>query len=532
MNPNPLFPVIPLCLMLLSSLWIPENLCAADSLEDEPQWEEVEDFSELAEAYQARISELRDLDRHDEAMELSDKLLALPITPESASAHRSETIARSHFRMQQGEWTASILQEAEEAMADLRQSDSTEDRLEASKFLAQIYALAGQSDKAIELLHESIAEAKHLELPRLVAELLFVRAKVRWKEGAWELAERDFIEALSIFRSQGNWRRETRSHLLYAKLLLDRGLWDRAREISLRGIYLAKQLDDDALRRELLKIRDEVFEQATEERGIDASLWADLQPLTMVTHVAGGELARGRFVLSNPTPATVEGDLVITGGAVAMSWNASQRVLAVELDPWFDAEPLRHTVSIPPDEAVTIYLQTSPDAVGFPGRAVVDWTGSPPQRATWEFGVDPFEEIVEVVTESTAMENPFYAVPLYQEIYYRGDGKKTQSLRVRVSHPCRVEIVDQVTGGLLAVDATGDGNFSSAGDAVYRDSARDGYPDLPLSTTEDVAALLIYLFPEDGFSDRDLTVEVDLQEEGQWRVASTNVWIASQAKRE
>jgi hypothetical protein len=146
--------------------------------------------------------------------------------------------------------------------------------------------------------------------------------------------------------------------------------------------------------------------------------------------------------------------------------------------------------------------------------------------AFWEYDAGGEEHGVSVINANVAIHNPFYAVPLYNEIFYRDEKPRDQSIRVRTSYPPRVEIVDDVSGRLLAVDATGNGDFTGSGDLVFRDNNRDGFPDLRLSAEDDFAALLLFGFPEPDLSGVEaLEVTVDLFDDGEWRPAGRNRFI-------
>lgn len=124
-----------------------------------------------------------------------------------------------------------------------------------------------------------------------------------------------------------------------------------------------------------------------------------------------------------------------------------------------------------------------------------------------------------MINASLADDNPFYAISLFHDIYFRDVGKTLANFRVQTSEPCRIEIIDAFSHQLLAIDANGDGDFEDIGDALYADSNGDGYPDLKLSSTEDTKQIELAVFPQfkNNREKREIEISLSFQSHGVWK---------------
>jgi tetratricopeptide (TPR) repeat protein len=478
----------------------------------------------LAQAYAHQIYRLHRIGRHEEAMVFSEKLLGMEESRSTSYERNREQVRAAYYRIKRGEPAAPLIAQAEEAMEAMRVKREAGARLHAAQYLARIYAAAGDSAQAWKILEELVKESRQNGHAANLSAGLLTRAELKLEAGEKTGVEADLLDALGLLRQQGQWRLEVAGYALYAKLLLAENRLESAREICGRGLYLARRFDEAIWLGVLLEVQAALMDRQL-PGGHASGEWVDLQPVRMSTQVAQGELARGRFVVTNPGSDPVQGELTVTGRAIGNSWNAQRTVLAVEIDLTAEVSTVSFPVTLAAGEEVSLYLQTAPATLGS-GSVSIGWRAGEEQIAFWEFDFSDTREVVSVVTANVVLENLFYAVPLYQEIYYRGSESIVQSLRVRTSQPSRLEIVDQASGQLLAVDANGDGDFSGIGDVVFRDNNRDGFPDLPLAPDGDFAALLIFVFPEAGGGTlEEMTVEVDLLQEGGWRPAGTNQFI-------
>ena len=101
-----------------------------------------------------------------------------------------------------------------------------------------------------------------------------------------------------------------------------------------------------------------------------------------------------------------------------------------------------------------------------------------------------------------------WCIPLYHEIYHRGNQVHLQNLQVTASAGCRLELFDHDTKRMLAVDADGDGYYRSPGDQVLDDADHDGWPDLAIG--DEARSIEIYAWPL-GNTGSGITVKVGLR---------------------
>jgi len=239
----------------------------------------------------------------------------------------------------------------------------------------------------------------------------------------------------------------------------------------------------------------------------------DLQPQTMRTDLRGAVAARSRFTLVNPNEWPVRSALVVRSDGFTTTWSATEAGLVARLDPAPGGGESVQPVTLVAREELVIYLETT-DAGGKGGSATIQCGGS---KSTWEFSPGAKTGSVEIVNESLANQSPFRAVSFYHEI--RGAVKTcaVANIRVHTSVPCRVEIVDEKSGTLLAIDAQGRGDFQNRGDAIYQDADGDGFPDVPVAGNGTAIGLRVYP-PDNAYAgDKQVVIIVSLQTEDGWQ---------------
>ena len=223
--------------------------------------------------------------------------------------------------------------------------------------------------------------------------------------------------------------------------------------------------------------------------------FADLQPIQVQSSVLPHEKARARFTLSNPTAAIVKGHLRFEAEGMGTNWDADHGLANVTLGPTVGAREDRHSLTLLPGEEFLIVAETV--GAGRDRKLELFWTPEigAGQHCLWRVGQTPDDGMeIAVTNASLALRNPFYAIRLHHALVRRG-GSDAQpvNLRVRSSHPVRVEMLDPATDRLLAVDAQADADFHAGGDFVHTDADADGAPDLTAPTGEPVeVALLVY----------------------------------------
>jgi len=251
-----------------------------------------------------------------------------------------------------------------------------------------------------------------------------------------------------------------------------------------------------------------------------------LDPVEMVTRVAADELARGRFLIYNPSLDEVIGTLALDGVRGA-AWSQTGLVWKVSLNSNGLPERSANKISIPPGEAAVVFLEAQPAETNSPQVVRLQWDDRDDIRAEWEYSMTdtPFETAV--VTASYAEENPFYYTLFYHEIYYRGADEVVRNLRVTTSVPSRVELLSSYTGDFLAIDANGDGDFEDAGDVMYQDGDLNGYPDLTLSPEHDTEAVELRVFPgtQTGSAEEEIDITIYIEENGSWHARGVDTLL-------
>lgn len=409
-------------------------------------------------------------------------------------------------------------------------------KLVAQGHLAHRLAGAGRLSGAIEMMDGLIAKAEEAELFRTLARLRHERAILLLDHGLTDGVETSLFAALDFYRQNGLILEEADAYREYVRYLIQTQRHDEALPVFTLALQRADRFGWVMLKAELLELFDE-SKRAVANRphqngspeirstiAMDAAGFLDLQPIQMVSRAESGEWLRGRFTLTNTGIADVEGTLEIDGPVLSNLSNSSNGTWAVAIGP--GGAPDSRVLILAPGERKIVYLEAEGS-----GEASNDislrWIseGEMTQDAWWTYGVTAGSETITVVQTSLAMDNPFYAVPFYHEIYRRTGETGPVDFRMRSSHPAYIEAVDVDTGRLLAIDASGNGRFDDIGDAVFRDTERNGFPDILFKTGEEVPAIELHVYPrlpEGSFPD-EIIVELDIRLPGaDWQTKARN----------
>jgi tetratricopeptide (TPR) repeat protein len=258
----------------------------------------------------------------------------------------------------------------------------------------------------------------------------------------------------------------------------------------------------------------------------------DIQPVLTSTQVSTGELAHARFGIFNPSTRAARGSVKLVSADTRYEWTPTDQGWNVELSHGTVGQAgATKELTIPPGSASALYFEALPSNSGATNRLSIAWQGESRAEALWEFSASPDSRTVAIINASTVAENPFYAVPFYHELYFRGTGQGLRNLRVKASEPCRVEILDVATDKLLAIDATGDGDFDGPGDVLYGDKGGNGFPDFVLDKERDVIGFELLVYPESGTGRRASQIEISLlvEENGDWVEQAVDRLVVKQA---
>ncbi|MGK0186474.1 MAG: hypothetical protein ACI9R3_002257 [Verrucomicrobiales bacterium] len=259
----------------------------------------------------------------------------------------------------------------------------------------------------------------------------------------------------------------------------------------------------------------------------NGSSFVDLHPAKMITRVEPGEIARGRFLLINPSP--VDACVTLYADGIVRERSFSSGVWDLVWDPYLSR---RHRgamrpVCIPPFGQVAINLEAP--LLNDTRDQLVQISAGGHEIADWRFSTLTEDEpslISEVVDASYNVFNPFYRTPVSHELYFRGKSRRITNFRVEASYPCHIEYFDAVTGKLLARDVEGDGYFDNFDfDQMGYDHDFNLFPDLALDPGRPVIPIEleitpIMLIPE---LERDVTLSVQILDGGQWLETAQDV---------
>jgi hypothetical protein len=231
---------------------------------------------------------------------------------------------------------------------------------------------------------------------------------------------------------------------------------------------------------------------------------ASLQPEETSVLVSSSEQERGRarFTLSNHQSRAVEGVLTLsaTQGAV-WSWHSDGAQMHLILRPDVKPRASQQRVRLLPGQKLKVFLdyRFQKEAANFSDTLSLSWSdgnGHQDALANVEFrtGAAPRSQ---VINANRAGQRAGWPVPFYHEIYYRGANRQIENILATTSSAARVEIYNEDTGELLAIDAEGNGDFRGPQDFLdaKQDRDGDGRPDLVVSPQNPVGSLEVYVFP-------------------------------------
>ena len=376
--------------------------------------------------------------------------------------------------------------------------------------MARIQMALGNSEE-VEALHTRIEShlKSHpdMDTQRLLAIQIFRMDYLKFR-GRWEDVETVYRETESIVSDSGLNDFQKRSFTTYSP--------DAALEFPESGV-----VSDASVSKRL---------------GTD-SISADLQPMEMVTVVAEGEDARGRFTVSNPASGRSTGNLTVHGAHLEENWDEEAGIWYVRLDADAAAAAgeVRRSIALHSQEQIVVFLESSKPPAEGSSEARLLWDGKTQQKAVWTYSVSAHDAVVAVVNASSVRNNPFYSVPIYHEIYYRGEGSSVIDFRVLTPGGLRVEVVDDETRQIIATDATGNGSFRDSGDVVFLDANQNGFPDFALSDDRDVAAIELHVYPADMDSEfiGNVHIQIQLRDEATavWRTHAEDVLELGDGRR-
>ncbi|MGI8601390.1 MAG: tetratricopeptide repeat protein [Verrucomicrobiales bacterium] len=428
-----------------------------------------------------------------------------------------------------------------------------EDRFLTRSAEAEQLGANGASERALRQLDALIVEAINAGRHDAQVWAIQARARIQLRAGRVDAARDEIEDALTTARQFGLQHLEPSLTETFAAVWLAAGdlesaaLWlERSYQVA-----LAQTPPQTLLAREaLVRLAEVQRSLGNEPLAAQAEAWlelllggagpgVDLQPLRAQIQVASDEIGRARLVLTNASTVPLTGTLVLDNSDVLIKeWKSrvsGDWVVLGFADPQATlpaALSQGRKVSLRPGEQRFVTVEMEPALPVRPAEKTISFTwqsGEFSSTSSLHFHFVNAGDLNDpsVANASHVRLSPYASIPVYEEIYYRGEAApRIESFLPATSAPCRVEIYElgRVGGSeartLLAVDADGDGEFTGPADEVIADYDHDGFPDVSFTAQKPVAAIELRLYPiadsaSAGTSALDLTIS--LREGKAWR---------------
>lgn len=436
------------------------------------------------------------------------------------------------------------------------------DRMDVELQRARIYHAHGHEEEAWGFIDEMIAKAKKDHNPYLWTRILPTAIDLAIADGSVRPELEDwFILALKSERLNGNKFAELPLYEKYAQFLASQGRLSEAIHMQAEAVRLARAMTLDsryaaATQRlaEMTKRYQASLEktaaanpgQPPQESGspvADASAVVQIGESPFETHQGGstkadtvslvsiqpsasttvalpGQPAYGRFYLLNPTSSKQDGTLILSGPIDSPEW-VNTEWITVATDPDLPSEEYSRAISILPGKSHVLDLVGNPSPEKDEMTVECQWvpsdTRQAPATATWIYSCAETGKRTAVVDAHEIDSNPFYLIPVRHMLQRTtAEQEDVVDLSIMASSPMRIEIYEEESGKLLAVDANGNGDFMDKGDLIASDRDRNNWPDISFAKGKGRAAMVLYVRPlDDGFRETELTIQ--LRVDGEWQ---------------
>jgi hypothetical protein len=350
-------------------------------------------------------------------------------------------------------------------------------RLEAYELLAQVYERRGEAPAAARTLEKAAAQAQDGNMTSTASRVLLAASEIRARLG-------------HTAKLRANW----------------------ARLEALKALPLAWTEEVAARRAE----HDELL-----------VLWPDtistvgalLQPSQhhILTAAQAHEDGVGVVHLVHQGVTGLAGQLECTvAGAKVESWSAGADGVLIQLGKG-DPETLAKPFYLLPLQDVRITVLAAPE-VAAAAQVTLRWQGeNEALLAKVDFTSTRQQEASALLGESILTQQPGLPLPVMHHLYYRGIGSQVQNSFIKASRPARLEVYDQDSGELLAIDAEGDGLLNGPNDFLANKGNADGnaYLDAQRSEQCQLAAWEVYALPLQA-SPEPVALQFFLAENGKW----------------
>lgn len=467
-----------------------------------------------------------------------------------------------------GKADASVVDELKRLQVKLKAMNEVapDDVKEISLSIADVLLRGGRAEEGWVLLDEMRKDASSSSQTRFRANREWCRHRVMI--GELDGVEPQLLSLLEISRTGGIKREEIDLYRIYSDFLVASGRYNDALRIQgelirllktfnvyprlpeamhglakIRALMGQKQSADDALtsaRQQLDgiklpaesidRIRSIITTPLPAMRQEDTAVAKiDLQPLRSLMIPLVGLPARGLFSLTNPSGKYESGKLSIVGNGLVLRYDANAAQVLVQVGAQNGQARLVHPLTIKPGSTVLVDLSLEMNQKDPSQSVTIEWqpnAGGSKQTAVWKAD-KPEEGISIAVTDASEyLDNPFYLIPIYHLLQFKGDYDQAVDFRIQSTQPARVEMYDQGEQ-LIFVDAEGDGQFTTVGDLIGQDMNRNGEPDLRLAAKENERRFMLLIRPLSPLKGKDLELKIQVKIQGVWETHSTDRIIAN-----
>lgn len=554
---------------------IKESQWVTDMLKDEPKRSKRRDrdYYRLLNEQALMLDDFGDI---ESAIKSREEIMSNPVSGHSNVTWYSNVIHLLNLKELLDGPDDKFLEEhaipAMEKMAGWKEQGS---RIHAWLGLAKAYALREDYEKAAEFIQKATEHAENVYRPLGILDARHLSAKISLKRDDLDrLSSQAFEDLLNEYRDLGYKNKEPFIYADYALYLEKTGHYELALKITdeelelLRNFGWTFRIPETLIRKAefLLQLGDigsaeavwnqiHAFQQANSglpqriknqitkaqekflKNKVKAEIKEDDTPLRAVTILVQPEEMRtkalhkesvtGRFTFTNIVEDRVDGKIRITSESTPISltdWNPETGSLTARVGGDGNTKVLEQPVSIKPQERITLYLQATTDTTE-QAAIYVQWIESNEKESigsAWHYSAGGEAQTLSIINSNTETLNPFIPVIFYHEIFYRGETASLENFRVRASLPGRIEIYEDNSRELIAVDANGDGDFEDSGDILSYDADRNMQPDFMVSKDNPFFDLELRFYRE-TVPEKEIELVVETLEGDKWTEQAVNL---------
>ncbi|MBT8037079.1 MAG: hypothetical protein KJO21_06000 [Verrucomicrobiae bacterium] len=313
-------------------------------------------------------------------------------------------------------------------------------------------------------------------------------------------------------------------HLAKLALLLERmgdGQGAEAATAEARALLVQGRLPEGRLKQvesllanlgqNLAKVDDEEDKQAQ----------VDFQPERSVVIPIKGASWTTLLTLTNPSGRVELGTLSSRGMPLSFTIEGEGGEVVARHAKKVEEGKARLPLQLEPQTYELIRIIADP-AAEQEGELALIWTSSDGNTSVEaQVHIDAAEKGVSssVIQAGNYRANPFYSVPMHFHYVSTEAVEQAMPMRFVASEQARVEVY-ALDGTPLSVDAQGNGSLWDRGDELF--GAGDGKGNLRMPLENGAVSFMVLVFPDAALPEEGLTVNVEVQQGGQWVVNSQN----------